>query len=427
MANVIFQKKLYTIDKTDDMYISLEADDTSPLIQVTPVSLVISEAFSFATPVITATFIDGLGIYFNLDKMNTDDVYWLNIGKDLKNSQRFPMKISKVSLKNTVGGTNSQLAFKVSFVHYGWSELLNKRHNRAWTNLRYSDVMQVIADECKYNKVTIEPSSKNKETLIQPYWSNLTMMKWIQERANPLNFNEHMEYWCTYKGEFIFKSISGIIAENRNDIVNKVIPVIRLEGQYSKEFEREEITDNNGKIPNYFSNFQASEYYLDSVISGAGGATSMYYDFSTGKYTNNNVKISDTYATQLSDWNSIKTSHEVTGMRMFGGRDTSNTDNAFAKLSSISLSTNQFEVTLENSFNLHVGDVIEVIIPTDKEVNKIPVNVFYSGIYIVASVTHLIPIGDSIAITTANLARHGFDGKDMTGYTKTKTGKFIGK
>lgn len=424
--NVIFQREFNRKenDKADSFYIRLETDGSTPLSPVQPISASIAEAFSFATPIISVTFNDGNGAYFNMIKMDTEQVYYLDMGGSKFKSTRIPLRISKIELKNIVGGKSTQVTFKVTFVHKGWNELLNKRHNRGFTEQPYSDMVKTIMTECEYKSVTVS-ESKGKFSAIQPHWSNLVFLKWIQDRATPLKSEDHFEFGCNIAGDFFFQSMADIINSRKDDIKNKKIPVMHL-GSYSQnELKREKDMTENFNVPNFFTDFQASSHYLDGILNGSGGVETFHYDYATGEMKQNSVTLSTTNIPQLSDYTSMKQVHETSKLRVYGGSDDAK---ALGQniLSSVSLSNEEFRITTDGSINIHIGMVVELIIQNDKQIYKSPYSQLHSGFYVVASVNHIVSLGDGNKfVSVVHLARTGFNGKDFKGYVKTKAGKFI--
>jgi hypothetical protein len=411
-------------DKNDSFFVQLEADTPSPLATVQPVAISISEAFSFATPIITVTFNDGAGTYFNMVKMETDQVYYLAMGGSKLRSTRIPLKIAKIQLKNMVGGKSSQVSFKITFVHSGWSELLNIRHNRGFTNQSYSDIVKSIASESNYKSISTAPS-KGKFNAIQPHWTNLAFLKWIQERAVSAKFDDHFEYGCNINGDFFFSTISDMVYQQKSSIMSGDIPTLRLGSYAENEVKRSKDLTENFNVPNFFTDFNATEHYMDTAINGGGGVISMAWDFEKGQFIQEDLKQSNMSMLMMSDVSSLKTVHETSNLRVFCGNDVANSG-AIGKavVSSVSTSGQQFQITTDGSININIGQVVELIILNDKTLYKSPYSMLHSGFFIIASVTHMVVLGDTNKFTsTISLSRSGINGKDLKGYVKTKGGK----
>lgn len=421
MENIIFERNIVR-NEDDELFIRLSADNQSPLALVQPISVIISEAFSFASPIITITFVDGVGYYFNVEKININETFYLTIGVDATESINIPVKISKISLKNTVMGKSDQVAYKITFVHQGWNELLNKRQNRSWVGKKYSDIVQELADECGYDEIEVSPSRDTRETVIQPYWNNLNFLKWLQERSIPESFDDHYEFGCDITGKFFFKSVSNMIEEQKTAADNQTIESFKLQSKTSNS-----LTDVESEFT-YFSDFKSAEFYMDSIINGSGGTQSMYYDWDNGEFLTQENKLSTSNSYLLSDVSALHEDHEQTNMRVFNGRNKNANSQGNYVLSSTALSTSQFNITIEGKHNIHIGQLVEVLVEPDSSIHNTPMAMLYSGFYIVAGVTHIIALEqDNKFITTLDLARQGYDGKDLDGYVKTSLGKFVGE
>lgn len=424
---VIFERYIGQNEDHDGVFIRLSSESDTAMAEVLPKTIYIAEAFSYGSPIVTITFDDGAGVYNNLLKLNPDTIYWLTVsdGDIVKNSQRLPLKVSKLESKNMVAGKSELIAFKISFIHYGWDQFVNRRKNRGWSDTPYHEIVQEILGESGYDTIDVTPSRGVPEFVIQPYWTNNVFLKWIQERAISEDYDDHFEFGCRIDNKFFFKSISDLIMESSERAKNEEIPVLKLQGYNPRPDERLKEKEENYKVATYFTDYTATEYYMDSVINGAGGINAMFYDFTTGSFVQSDVTPSNVGSVQLSDWGAIQKSNEGTGVRLFGGRDVDTIYEAMSKLSSVSLSTNQFSITTEGSLDIHIGDMLELIIPTPENMIP-PFSVMYSGFYLVAGVTHIIALEPSDKIITrVDLARQGFDGKELIGYVKSREGKFI--
>ena len=426
--SIIFERMIVQENQNDSIFIRFSSETETGLTQVTPQTLVVTEGFSYGSPIVSITFVDGDGVYANLLKLSPDVVYWLTMsdGDLIKNVQRLPLRISKLECKNTVAGKSEQVAFKVSFVHYGWNEFMNTRFNRGWSNTKYSDIVSEITSSVGYDSVDTTPSRGMPECVIQPHWTNHVFLKWIQSRTVSEQYDDHFEFACKIDNSFFFKSVSDLISESAEKAENGDIPVLKLNGHVSDDKQRTIDKEQNLNTPTYFTNYNATEYYLDSVVNGAGGVNAMYYDFQTGSFLQSTVTPSNTNALQLSDWGAIKQTNETTKYKMYGGRDVETINEAISRVSSVALSTNQFSVATEASLSSHVGDMVEVIVPSPFKM-VVPFSVMYSGFYLIAAITHVVSLDKTANIVTKmELARQGFDGAELEGYVKSRAGKFIG-
>jgi hypothetical protein len=425
-TKVIFKREFdrKNADVNESFFVQLSADVDSPLASVQPIAMTITEAFSFATPIVSVTFNDGNGIYFNSIKMDTEQEYFLDMGGSKFTATRLPIRIAKVELKNIVAGKSTQVTFKVTFVHKGWNELLNIRHNRGFSKQTYSDIVKSIMSECNYTSIKTTPS-KGQHSVIQPYWTNNVFLKWVQSRATPLKSDDHFEFSCNINGDFFFSSMTDIVTSKKQDIIDKKIPILNLGSYDPNSQERKRDLKENFNIPNHFSDFMFNEHYMDTVINGGGGTVALNYDYNSGSFINKELKMSSSTAVQLSDVTSMKVNHEKTKYRVYAGSDDA-VAIATSTLSSVALSMNEFRITTDGTINAHVGQVVELIIRTERDMYKSPYSMIHNGFFVIASVTHQVSMAEgNDFITIITLARSGINGKDLKGYVKTKSGKFI--
>lgn len=420
---VLFSQFIGNVGETDCLYIRLSADTEVSLNSITPIRLEMGEMFTTSTPSISFEFTDGNGDLVNHNKPSMSSTYFLDIGNTPINATRIELRCTKVVLLNQRAGSSEQVAFKMFFVHKSWGELVNKRRNRAWLNAPHSQIVSEIVGSL-FPLTDIPTTDSIPEFFVQPYWSDIQAIRYVRNKSISPD-GGHMEFGVTLEGKFIFKSTGSMINSQKVKAKNKEIPVFRMEGQIGDEALRKENYDKN-KAPTYFMNYTAEEEYTMSVSSGGGGVIAMYFDTSTGQYVTTPVKYSDAEAPQMSDWASVQAVDENSGMRIFGGRDS----DVIAEANNLVVDTvdsiNRFEIVTERAPLVHIGDMVEVIIPTPPSIGSIvPQNIFYSGFYLVCGVFHVVNFNKSTVTSTISLMREGFDGKQLAGYTRSKQGKFI--
>lgn len=424
--SIVFERTVGQDRSRASVFIRLESEDENGLSNVLPQSVYIAEALSYGSPIVTVTFKDQYGVYMNLLKIDPSTRFDLHIGETLETATVLPLKLSRIDMSNNTSGKSDNLSFKVSFVHYGWNEYINKRRCRSWNDKKYSDVVKEIAEECLFETIDVKDSRDDIEHIVQPYWTNNVFMRWIQDNASPESYDDHFEFSGRIDNSFIFKSISDIIEENEEDALNENIPIIKLNGYEHSPSTRNESKAENDEVAPYFLSFSSTEHYMDSVVNG-GSFKSVYYDFDKGEVVITPVKTADMNSFQMSDWSSVKSDQEDSMIVMNHGRDTTGVENTKLKMSNVQLSTNQFSIMTEGSINLHVGSMVEIIVPTPSNMIP-PFSVLYSGFYIVGAITHRLALEPSPNIvSTIELTRQGFDGVDLSGYTTTKLGKFVGE
>lgn len=420
---VIFSQFIGNLGSTDSLFVRLSATTDMTLNSITPIRLEMVEMFSSGTPVISFEFTDGNGDYVNHNKPRPDSVFYLDIGNNPLETTRLNLRITKTVMLNQKAGMASQIAFKMFFVHAGWGEFLNKRKNRAWKDALHSEIVTQLVSEAGFTPDVTETSTI-AENFVQPYWNDFQCIKYLCGKSMSKN-GGHMEFGATLDGRFIYKTTGDMIAEQRIKAKNKKIPVMRMEGQIADPNVRAEKYAENG-APTYFISFSAEEDYMNAVTTGGGGVRGMYFDTMSGAYVNSNVVYSDSDSPQLTDWGAVQLSDENTGVRLYGGRHGDVMVEASNRMVDLVDSINRFEISTERAIELHIGDMLELIIPTPPSINSIvPQNIFYSGFYLVCGISHTVNFNKSTISTRISLMREGFDGKQLGGYTKSRKGKFL--
>lgn len=424
--SIVFERAIGQEDTKESTYIRLECDDENGLSDVLPQSVFIAEAFSYASPIITVTFKDQYGVYINLLKIDPETIFNMFVGETKENSVMIPLRISRIDLSNNVSGKSENLSFKISFVHSEWNTLINKRMCRGWKEKKYSEVVEEIASECGFSDIQITPSRHSFGEIVQPHWPNNIFLKWLQENAVPEKYDDHYEFAGKIDNSFFFKSLSDIIEENTLKAEEGAIPLIKLHGYESVPKERTEAKEDNDDVPPQFMSFSGTEHYMDTVVHG-GSIRSMHYDFMTGMLVDTPTYTNDMDSLQMSDWSGIKEAHQETQRVFYHGRDPYGDDKSKLRMSNVQISMNQFAVKTEGAISLHVGDMVEIMIPTPTNMIP-PFSVMYSGFYLVGAITHHLTLEPSpMIVSNIELTRHGFDSRDLKGYTETSLGKFVGE
>jgi len=426
----IFETAIVRNSSEDTILVRLSSDSESTLRYVQPKRLTIEERFGSTSPIVVVEFIDANGDFVNHTKIDPETNFFLDIGSGYEDLSRINLKVSRINFTNRATGQSKEVNFSINFVYQNWNEMINKVYNRSWIDSRYSDVVGSIVQD-NYPVVDIRPSDAIKESVIQPNWNNAGFIKWIRERAVPANDKRsHYEFGVKSTGEFFFKSIGDIIDDNIENVRNEELMTFRMIGQEQDNRKRtEEYKKNNpdgAKAPTYFAKYVGNERYLSGVVSGAGGLNTKYYDFDTGAYVSGIKSISNSTLIQLTDWTGLKKSNEVSNTMFYQGSNTEAFDMADNRVSDVMNSLQQFDIAIEGSPSIHIGNMTQVIIPRPPDVDTdIPISEFYSGFYIIAGVTHTVNLKKNTMGSVLSLSSSGFDGKQLEGYAKTLKGRFI--
>lgn len=413
----------------DQVYISLTSDRESILARISLQTISVSEDMSTGSPVCVMNFVDGNSRLMSDAKLDYDTEYFLAIGNNpLKSNVTLPLKLSGIDFTNSgsLGSpANENVSFRLRFVYSGWDKIINERKSRSWGSMRYSDVVRSIAEECGYTSVDVEQTDSIRDSVIQPYISNLSMIRYIQKRAKSSNFDDVCEFGVDMTGNFFFKSISKFIDEQMSDAINGDVPTITLKPtEIDYQTRLEEKGDNLG-IPTTFYVFGGDEDYVSNTISGGGGVKSAYYDFEKDEYVTSDIVYSNFKSYQLADFTPVKKSHEDTNKIMYCGSNNEAENIAKADVSEIVNSYATLDVTMEGTTDISIGRLVELIFPTPVNgFSTSPYSEVYSGFFIVCGVEHLFDMGVNSYVTKLKLVRNGYSGKFLDGYSKTKLGKF---
>lgn len=422
----MFSRLVTNAATTDSLYISLSTDLDISVTAIIPQRLEIAEAFSSATPAVSFDFVDGNGDVVNLQNIPMDAVFYLDIGTSPIDANRIELRCSKMQIMNKTQNSSEQIAIRMTFVHKGWSAFQGIQHNRGWKETRYSDIVKELVTEAGYATDSISESADIPEIAIQPYMSNFGFIRYLAGKTYSEN-GGGIEFGATTDNRFIYKTTGDMIIEQYQDAIDRKLPVFRMEGQILDPiYQYQQYRDNSA--PTYFVHFAGERDYLRSILGGAGGVRAMYFDSETGQYKNEEIRYSDLEAPQMTDWSGVCASDEVMGRRVFGGRDADTITEASNRLIDNVDAIARFEISTERAADVHIGDMVEVIIPTPNAIgSNVPQNIFYSGFYLICGVTTVVNLQTSAATSTIQLMREGYDGKQLTGRVKSKYGKFVEK
>lgn len=419
---VLFSQFIGNAGETDSLYISLSSDLEVSLNGITPIRIEMSEVFNSASPMLSFEFTDANGDFVNHHKIPPNAIFYFDIGYTPLDSIRVNLRCSKRVMLNQRPGYSEQVAFKMFFVLSNWHEFVSKKKNKAWKDTLHSDIAKDLLSS--FSSVDVSTTTTQPAFFVQPYWSDYDALRYIRNRSFTSN-GGHMEFGARLDGSFMFKSTGDMISEQKDIAAKGEIPVFRLEGQIQDTDLRKQAYKAN-TAPTYFMHYTAEEEYLGAVGAGAGGVAAMFFDNESGEYIKTDMTYSDTIAPQLSDWGSIMEADETTAVRVFGGRDSDVIEESTNMLVDLVDSVNRFEITTERAIGIHIGRMVEIIIPTSPNSGSIvPQSIFYSGFYLVCGVHHVVNFSRSTVTTTISLMREGYDGKQLEGYSRSIAGKFI--
>lgn len=421
-GHVILDRLYEQNHNTDGLFFRITCDRDTALQNMMVKGITMSESFDLMIPTMIIDFIDGSGDLLNHNRLDTDAIYTLSIGRTMTDTVETRYKISDIVAGNGIGGRNINSNFRVVFSHAHWDIFGGKRKNRAWNNSYISDVIRDIVSEYGFNKVSIENSLNRSEVIIQPDITDNDFIMSLKRRSTPESRDGHYETCVTLKNEFIFKSTFSLIQDGINKYRSDSLPLLRLGGILPPS-ERNRAYKNNEKVPISFMGFNTEEHYMRSITDGANMIKHSYFDWNNREYITSTDTISDLNATQLSDWSLIRDDAKFVSKEAFGGRAEDVSIVARNALSEKSLRMQEISINMVGQLELHCGDIVEILIPTGDD-SQIPYSELYSGFYMIKEANHRLFLRESLDYTTSLvLVRHGMDGKTLSGYSKSIRGK----
>lgn len=430
MANdtdfLVFERALAPHSGMDSYFVRLTCDRDSLLAVFVPLSVTISEGFSYASPIVTIGFNDLAGVLFNTFKIDPDATYTLTFGRDAENEQSIHLKATKIMLLNQDVGKSENIGFKIFFSWQGWYGMYGKHHNRGWENVLFSDVVQQISSEGQYNSVDIYPTDRVYEHVVQPHWTNIIFLNWLRQRSiSSDSIYGHYEYGCTIGGKFFYKPLSAMVDQQRDKAAREELPSFVLGGQPMSPDARKEQEEENEGLRVYFTGFTVKEHYMNSILNGAGGTLSLWFDTETGQMMTTPENYSVLRSIQLTRNGAIKQVHENSNLPVLGGRMDYTDVMAKHSVSNVVNSITSFDIVAEGSPKAEIGKLVEVIIPVQMNINPDPFNFTYSGFYLVGAVNHDVDFRKNQMKTTYTFVRQGHDNAALDGYSTSAAGRFI--
>lgn len=419
MAYQIFEKAAERRDADTNIFIRLECEEPNEVSNCTPLGVEINNQLGYSSPIIRVAFKDGRGDLFNHMKVNTDAVFTLAFGRNLSESFELKLKISKVEYNNGALGRPHDMYFTITFVTENWYSTIAKRHNRGWSKTKINSIVEELFSDSGFSVESelITETAEERESTIQPYWSNWKMINWLKGKSNPADGAGHFEAGVTLDGIAFFLSTDAIYKRKENDVKNRDVPVLRMIAPAEDKNQAESDLNVNQGVPTYFVGFKGTEFYADGIKNGGGGYQAMWYDWNTGEYNNESVTFDGLDTIQLSEFSSIRQAHNDVGKKHFGGRDTNTVNEVENMVQEEAYSMFSFDVMTNGSGFIDITDIVEVIIDNTSLGSKIPLNEMYSGFYMVSGYRHIFSFSKGVSFqSTLTLSRHGIDFFDYDGF-----------
>lgn len=418
----VFERTFDKQQESDGLFVRLTCSEDNELQYVKVKSVTFNESIGLMIPTMIIDFVDATGDFVNHNRLNTDAIYTLYFGRSMLMATETTYKIFDIQHSNGTQGRTKNMGFKVMFSHSSWEESAAVKRSKGWNLRKYSDVVSEIVSNKGYESVDIETSLRTVENIIQMNETDNSLIRKIQKRATPVSQDGHYVFCGTLDNRFFFKSTYELIKAGMDKRKDDKMVVLRLGGQPSQR-DREKLTVNNENVPVGFTGFGASENYAGHVANGATAVEASYYDWNNRTYIRKTKGFKDLNATQLSEWSLIRENTNYVSKKVFGGRDRSVVDEAINQMSETSLAMQDVYINLEGQLELHCGDIVEVIIPTNED-SEVPYNEMYSGYYMIKDIKHMMALSKSTDfVSQLTLTRNGMDAKDMKGYVRSKNGR----
>lgn len=396
--------KIFEFEYKDSYYVKLESKHNSQLRSGLITELSLFESLTSGSPVMSMKMLDEFGDLITHNYISPDSSYDLYLGKDLMTSKKSSFSLSKIEAENHVYGKTMDVGLDMTFISSVWPKLMKNTKSRSWTNVRYSDVVQELAEEVGFEDYDIE-TTNGVVNVIQPDWTNLQLLGWLRKQAVNSDNIPGYEFGSRLDGKMFFKT-------------------------YNKLYETKPIrdlilADETVDTQKTFGNMNMKQDYAAVLSKGGFGLNSSYFDWENKKYVTEKKRISDSEQSQVADWWFISEAHEDGEKRFYGGRDTNTPQVAENKIADVANSVQSLEITISGDIDLHVGDVINLIIPTDSESSNKHINDWYSGYWMIGKLAHNITFENNVFSTYLTLIRSGINGIDVNGLVKSKAGKVI--
>ena len=421
-GTTIFEKVFTKMDGLDGLFIRLTCSEDNELQYVSVKNITLVEGLGLVTPTMVIEFVDGTGDFTNHNRLDTDALYTLYFGREMTTATQTPFKIVDIQTASGTQGRTNNMSFSVVFAQKMWQELSVVKHNRGWENKRYDEIISEIVSDKGFDEVDVEESDSIITNILQISKTDNAMINDIQQKATPSSHDGHYVYSARLDNKFFFKSTLTLIDKGMELRKEDKLPKLQMGGQPPRD-DRAKTYSGNKNIPTAFTGFGSVENYAKHLKNGVTSIESSFYDWEGRTYNRVKKGLADINATQLSEWSLVREATDFVSKKVFGGRLTNVMSKSINNISEMSLQMQDVFINLEGQIELHVGDIVEVIIPTTEDSNT-PYNEMYSGYYMVSNIKHQMTLNKATDfVSQLTLTRNGMDAKDMKGYVRSKQGR----
>lgn len=399
-------KTIFKFSFNENLFVEFSANLDYGLSIIGLDNVVIEETLNTASPMLTLRFLDVAGEQLNRFFINPITEFRLSYGtKDTNNFTSY-FKYSSSKTENIAAGRTDRLATNLSFISNNWEKLLKDNYSRAWNNKRISDVVGEIADECKYTK-DIE-QTKGLDTFIQPYWDNYKFIRWLSSVAINERDISGYRYGITLDNRLLFRSLNSLYSQKPKKTF------ILMD---------KEITDEKNNT-SHFKAFLVKNDYIYKLSGGGFGLKYMWFDFNTKEFKQGESKVSLSKSKQLSDYYVIASDHENSPNILYNGSNKFTPNMTESTVLNSSNDNQTAAISIDGDMNLHIGDIINIVIPSNNLRKNEIIDSYYSGYWIIKRISHVITWKEGKLVSNLVLTRPGVDG-DIKGLVKSSVGKNI--
>lgn len=402
MAN---KKKIIVFEEEwkDNFYMKMESYHDNAMSGLSVNGLSLTETFS-GSPFLVLRMQDSVGDLISHTYISPDADYDLYIGESQLSNTKSSFSLSVNNMENINKGKVENVAIDLTFVNSKWNKFLSANHSRSWKDKRYSEVVADITGMNDYSS-DIE-DTLGKFDVIQPNWTTIKFIRWLAKQAINVDGVGGYEYGLTSDDKLIFKSLDTLYSARPKKVLMLSTP--------------------NNDFNLFFDQFNIRQDYAPMITHGAGGIAYTYFDYDTKTFVTGSKKISDSNTRQLSDWAYISEEHNNANKVYCGGRDTHTPSVTESKVLNVANSIQKLSLTTHGDTTLHIGDIIEIVIPSS-EFSKTILAEQYSGFWMIGKLMHSIDFEEKTFQTSLTLIRAGINGIKIKGLVKTAKGKKVGK
>lgn len=398
---------IFEHDLNNALYTKLETTDKDvALVYGNIHSLVLSEALDMGSPVLKTRFMDSLGNLTSISYYSPDALYNFYFGetKAAALKSEFSLAINKSTAFGV--GTLENTSNEITFLNSKWLNTLSTPVSRSWNQVKHSDVVNQLATEAGSATTYIEETDL-PHNVIQPAWTNFHLMRWLSNHSVSKDGLAGYQFAVRNDGNLLFASFNHLFQQPSKLTLH--------------------LTETSPADKSMYG-FHLLQNYASMVKQGALGYTYNWYDYANREFNQGNRLITDTAQPQLSDWWYAAKSHVQPAKWLDAARDSEAIQQAEAKMMNMAHSIQEAETSVNGTPNLHVGDIVNLVIKPAQRLEAKHYVEQYSGNWMIAKISHVVDFVEKHVRTDLKLIRAGVNANTQksTALVKTTAGKIAG-